>query len=391
MKSTRALRSRLLVAMGLSTVSAAPVLGCGGDTSSPQGGSTDGAAGASGSSGAAGTGGGSAGTSGAPNGGTGNAGASGTANGGAGGSAGGATRGTGGATRGTGGGSPATGGANGATGGAGTGGYPTVRRPFLVGASMRSSEVTERDDWLASVEPAEIPDARTAALLAEVWLKDGLEEHASVAAFARFTLLLLSVGAPPELVAESQRASLDEIRHARACFALARRYGKTDVGPGRLKVADSVGALSLAEIAALTVAEGCVGETLGALMAAEQIELAAGPDVKRMFRRIARDEARHAELAWKFLSWAVRVGGEAVEVAAREAFRKTVEDIGRMPVVDYGVDIGIWHAHGRLTCAEARKLSRDGVDHVISPCLDALIRSRRDEPRATTAAVTAVT
>jgi hypothetical protein len=201
--------------------------------------------------------------------------------------------------------------------------------------------------------------------------------------------LLLSVGAPPDFVALSQRASLDEVRHARACFALARRYGSVDVGPAPLQVADSVGALTLAEIAALTVAEGCVGETLGALMAAEQLELASDPDVKRILRRIAQDEARHAELAWKFLAWALRTGGEAVEAASRRAFRETVDELDRMRVVDYGVDVAVWHAHGRLTCAEARLLSRRGVEQVIAPCVEAVTRAgvakagRSDGGRAT--------
>jgi hypothetical protein len=235
--------------------------------------------------------------------------------------------------------------------------------------------VVERDDWLAAVSPIEISDPRTAELLAKVWLKDALEEHASVAAFARFTLLLLSVGAPPDLVAESQRASLDEIQHARACFALARRYGKADVGPATLEVADSIGAHSLADIVALTVAEGCVGETLGALMATEQLERASDPEVERILRRIAGDEARHAELAWKFLAWALRTGGDVVKRAARDALRATTEDIERLPVVDYGVDLATWHSHGRITCAEARALSRQGVAEVISPCFEALTRS----------------
>lgn len=375
MKSSYALRSRLLAAMGFGTLSAAAVFGCGGDTSSPQSGSTDGATGTPPGGASSGTGG--AGQSGAAgsSGGFGGAGANGGAGAGSGGG------GTGGDAGGAGG-AVATGGSGGAVANGGAGGHycepwpscATVRRPFLVGSSMRSSKVTERDDWLASVPAVEISDARTAAFLAEVWLKDALEEHASVAAFARFTLLLLSVGAPPRLVAESQRASLDEIQHARACFALARRYGKPDVGPASLEVADSIGAFSLPGIAALTVAEGCVGETLGALMAAEQLELARDPDVKRILRRIARDEARHAELAWKFLAWALRAGGEAVEMASRRAFQETIEDLERMPVVDYGVDIAAWHAHGRMTCAEARELGRRGVEQVIAPCLDAVTR-----------------
>jgi hypothetical protein len=367
MNSSKVLRSRLFAAMGLGALSAGSVLGCSGETSSPQPG--DGSGGATSGDAAVGAGGGSgaSGASGAANGGGGNGGN------GVGGSSGAIASG----------GTQTTGGSAGATPTGGAGGHfcepwpgcATVRRPFLVGASMRSSAVAERDDWITSVAPAPVLDTRTEAFLAQVWLKDALEEHASVAAFARFTLLLLSVGAPPGLIAESQRASLDEIQHARACFALARRYGKTDVGPAQLEVADSIGTLSLADIAALTVAEGCVGETLGALMAAEQVELATDPDVKRVLGKIARDEARHAELAWKFLAWALRTGGKPVEAAARIAFQRTIDDLERMPVVDYGVDIATWHAHGRMTCAEARELSRNGIAHVVLPCLDALLDS----------------
>ena len=39
---------------------------------------------------------------------------------------------------------------------------------------------------------------------------------ASIAAFARFTMMLLAVGAPPELVVAAQRASIDEVAHARS-------------------------------------------------------------------------------------------------------------------------------------------------------------------------------
>jgi hypothetical protein len=48
-------------------------------------------------------------------------------------------------------------------------------------------------------------DPRTRAALARAWAQDGVEEHASIAAFARFTVLLLSVGAPPDFVEAAQR------------------------------------------------------------------------------------------------------------------------------------------------------------------------------------------
>lgn len=243
---------------------------------------------------------------------------------------------------------------------------------------MRSSLVADRGDWSMEMPGCGLADARTAEFLAAAWLTDALEEHASIAAFARFTMLLLSVGAPPELVVASQRASVDEVAHARACFALARRYGARKVGPAELTVADSLGALSLEDIVALTVAEGCVGETLGAVVANEQLRGASDPEVRRILRRIARDEARHAELAWRFLAWALRAGGEPVATAANEAFHATIDDVLRMRVVDYGVDVALWRAHGRVTCAEARELSRDGVERVIWPCWRALLAEPRE-------------
>ena len=252
---------------------------------------------------------------------------------------------------------------------------PSIRRPFLVGSSLRSAGPLTRDDWATDIAPLASPvDRRTAAALHASWLKDALDEHASIAAFARFTMVMLSVGAPPDLIADSQRASLDEIKHARACFALARRYGSRDVGPGALEVADSLGSVSLGDIAALTVQEGCVGETLGVLLASEQLARAADPEVVRILRRIVADENRHAELAWRFVKWAISVGGDEVERRIVEALDEALAQVENVVVRDYGVDLALWHAHGRLSCTEARQVSARGVQEVVLPCMDAVLR-----------------
>src|SRR5262245_889099 len=110
-------------------------------------------------------------------------------------------------------------------------------RPYLVDGAPRVASAARRADWLSPIEAAgadfvrdfeeadpsaldvarrEQPvDPTTRAALAAAWLRDAQMEHASIASFARFTLELLAVGAPAELVADSQRASLDEIEHAR--------------------------------------------------------------------------------------------------------------------------------------------------------------------------------
>ena len=250
----------------------------------------------------------------------------------------------------------------------------TIRRPFLIGASLRSSTAAVRDDWsLAENHPLDSTlDPKTRRALAEAWEKDALEEHASIAAFSRFALHLLSVGAPPEMIVAAHRAALDEIRHARAAFALARRYGDRDVGPAPLRVDDALGSLALADIAELTAEEGCVGETLGAILAAEQATLATDPIVQRMLRRLAEDEARHAELAWQFVRWAVGVGGRDVVTAIQRGIRRAAAGTLAAPRRVYDVDLASWHAHGRVTCDEAHAIAVAGIDLVIDPASRAL-------------------
>jgi hypothetical protein len=266
---------------------------------------------------------------------------------------------------------------------------PSIRRPFLVGTSFRRASSRARDDWSAArLSGADVGegaddlalDPAVARELAKSWLADGLEEHASVAAFARFSMMMLSVSAPPELVAASQRASLDEIAHARDCFALARRYGAIDAGPGPLDVHDALGPgrRSLADLAALTAEEGCVGETLGVALAGEQLAVAVDPEVRRILARITRDEARHAELAWRFVAWAIAeerrgaAGAEGVTRAVTAAAAHAIAATRATELRPFSADVSQWHAHGRLTCVEAREASERAVVDVLLPCLEAL-------------------
>ena len=62
-------------------------------------------------------------------------------------------------------------------------------------------------------------------------------------------------------------------------------------------------------------AEGCLGETSAALEALEAADSAADPVVVAAYSQIARDEQRHAELAFRFVRWALE--RDADTVAAR--------------------------------------------------------------------------
>jgi hypothetical protein len=263
----------------------------------------------------------------------------------------------------------------------------SARRPLLAGASLRRASLVPREDWSgdgAGTAPADV-DAGTLGALARAYALDGCEEHASVAAFARLTLHLLSAGAPPELVEIAHRASLDEIRHARTCFALARRYGGAPLGPGPLKLEglfsgalDAPGA-SLPEIAALCAEEGCVGETLGVLLASEALARARDPLVREVLSRMLDEETSHVELAWRVVSWCILQGGEPVRRAVAQAIRRGVAATRAIEVKRYdGVDLDAWNAHGRVTCDQARAAAERGIVEVVEPCARVLLAGGPD-------------
>jgi hypothetical protein len=181
-------------------------------------------------------------------------------------------------------------------------------RPFLVGSAARVAPVAEtnawcsRTDWTPAVAHLSDPERQA---LAEHWTRMGQMEHASIAAFARFALQLLSLGAPPELIEECTSALADETAHAKLCFEIASAYAGRSIGPGPLNVAGSLDVTSLGDIVDLVMVEGCFGETNAALEALEAAGVAGDPVIAAAYARIAADEQRHAELAFRFVRWAL--------------------------------------------------------------------------------------
>jgi hypothetical protein len=259
---------------------------------------------------------------------------------------------------------------------------PACGRPFSVGQELRAAKTIARDDWHAGPAPDPVDlDQELCAALAREWETDARLEHASIASFARLTLELLALGAPSELVALSQAASIDEIEHARLCFALASRYGERAVGPGPLDVQGALPAsVDLSVLAAETVREGCVGETLAAFLASEQLERARDSQVRRALARIASDEARHAELSWKIVQFAIANGGDRVARAVASAFEQAGAELERALDAEAARPTAVsqpeaWHAHGRLEARERHALIRAALSDVVRPCADALLSS----------------
>lgn len=248
-------------------------------------------------------------------------------------------------------------------------------RPFLDGQQVLLAPARGRTDWLeVAMGLADVSDEATCTALARAWLRDAQLEHASIASFTRFSLQLLAFGAPAELVSAAQRATLDEVDHAQACFSLASRYAGRALGPGELPMPSSLMLGSLADAAAASVHEGCVAETIAARIAYEQLQHASDEQAHCALIRIAMDETRHAALAYQFVRWAIASGGGAVYAAVQAAFANSRQQLlAAAPEAQEPVALEIWHAHGRLSASEQRACVLACMRDVIEPCADALL------------------
>ncbi|HEU4534319.1 MAG TPA: ferritin-like domain-containing protein, partial [Polyangiaceae bacterium] len=259
------------------------------------------------------------------------------------------------------------------------GGCPIPGRPFWVEGAMRVAPLSARDDWASAVAgagPAGLSPAQRATLGAH-WARLGQMEHASVAAFARFALQLLALGAPPALVGGAIAAQSDELEHARQCFGLASWLGGTPVGPGPLPIEGALEAVTLVAAVRLAVREGCVGETVAALEASEAYERAVEGPVRAVLGRVRVDEGRHAELAWRFVGWALETGSTLVREAAAEAFLDALLDLPTIPPgpaneAEEAAERAL-EAFGLLPERVRAELRRRALCDVIGPCAERLL------------------
>jgi len=186
---------------------------------------------------------------------------------------------------------------------------------------------TKMENTTAPQLPFPEPDLLTA----EHWVEVARGEYASVAAFNRFSLELMRIGAASSLLAWAQKAAMEEVGHAEQAFALAATLNQSETVPKAAKMVelDSVPAIrtSLEEVLLAVYNEGCIAEARAAEKAAAQLsavqtwlmseptcnkggagagatwECAAAEQVKVVLQLIATEEAGHAELSWRTMEW----------------------------------------------------------------------------------------
>lgn len=245
-------------------------------------------------------------------------------------------------------------------------------RPLTVGDQAVVAELEPGATWTRPLAPAPAPPTTLVAELAAAWLTDAQMEHASVAAFARLTLELMAVGTPPDVLAAVSQASIDEVEHAKQCFTLADRFGAPAVQPKALAPAP-LRDEGYAGLAVNTFIEGCVGETIAALVAGRGARACLDPDSKATLARIAADEAEHAALAWEILTFAVErepsVAALVREAAAQGLARAQAmaDQVKPTPTSD---ELLAW---GRLDEAGVAQAAADAWRDIIVPTLESLI------------------
>jgi hypothetical protein len=253
-----------------------------------------------------------------------------------------------------------------------------VGRTFFLDEGVVKAELRPGRGWRQGPRPeVDALPAETRRALGEAWARDGLFEHASVASFSRFSMQLLALGAPADLVRDTHAACVDEVRHAELCFALASAYLGHDVEPSGLPMPAAVGIdADLAAVAAESALEGCVGETVAAVQAYVSLLRATDPAVREVLAMTVEDETRHAELAWRFLAWTLDTGGPDVRERVMRAFagfrpaRPTPENLD-------GVEVTLFEAHGRMVAGDARAIADQALADVVRPCLCALLERRK--------------
>ena len=211
---------------------------------------------------------------------------------------------------------------------------------FTRGRQIRSAgkillpPVEHGDAWtgvgLSSAGPVgviETDDEATRTAIAAQWRENGRTEHASVAAFARLTLDLMALGAPPDLIADANRDALDEIRHTELCFGLARAIDGHSESPGafpeaaRARTLSRSRTLALAQLAVDSLVDGALHEGVSARIIAKLARRCEAPAIQAILKEIAADEGRHAHHGWDVVRWCLAEGGESVAHALEGALR----------------------------------------------------------------------
>jgi len=187
----------------------------------------------------------------------------------------------------------------------------------------------------------DLSKATTRAAIGVQWAEAARAEAASIPAFVALARDLQTAQAPADLVRRALVAVADEVRHAQVSAKIARRYlGRplaVEVPNLHPATSDETSVHLLSRLAVESWRDGCLGEGIEAVRAAERGKITKSRYVRASLQTIAREEATHAELAWDVLIWATQKGGTTALDAVAEAVAESAARAGVAPVGGYRV------------------------------------------------------
>src|SRR5262249_24391823 len=154
------------------------------------------------------------------------------------------------------------------------------------------------------------------------------------------------------------RAALEEIDHARRCFALAAGYGErshtVEPMPELLSGGLDLPGDPLISMAVESLKHGCMLEDFNADVAVACARVCQDAATKNVLKQIAREERSHANFSWRMLNWLLTCGGDPV----RQALEKAITELRSVPrptavssekaALIAKADVTKLRAHGRI-------------------------------------------
>jgi hypothetical protein len=174
---------------------------------------------------------------------------------------------------------------------------------------------------------------------ASYFVRAALLEAEAVQAFHEMAGHLLGFGAPEALVKRCRRAAQEELGHALSVGKIARKLGGDPTLLPNLRsgaqiwrdarMGVAVHAPTLFDFAEHNAVEGCVRESLGAVVALWQSLHSSDPELRRTLAFIAEEEVAHAELSWDIDRWCRSQLSEQEAIALAASKRRAGADLWR--------------------------------------------------------------
>ena len=247
---------------------------------------------------------------------------------------------------------------------------------MTISQTSKEADSNFADSWHTDLTLEIKPNNSLNGEIGRRWLEQAEGEHASVASFARNTLQLLTLGSPSELLVASQQAGIDEVNHAKISYDIASANVGLKLAPGPLDVQKSLKKLDLMNVIRSIIHEGCVGETLAAVVARVRGHGTDDPYIKKSLLQITEEETNHAQLAWDTIEWIVGNNPDlrsfAKIVLDDELERQIVNKrVISVPLEDLACvdpnELASLQKYGFLTQAKAEQVREVGIRDIILP------------------------